>query len=245
MSLTCEACNKIFNKSYIQRDRRFCSHTCASTGVNNGMYGKIGKLNPMFGKIAWNHGLTVNTDTRIKNLGKKISKTLKRKFASGEMSNAGVNNSQYGRTPDTRTPEQLNNYSKAAIKRIKECKVLNYKRGKKGYYTSTKNGKKMFYRSGYELRTMKYLDNNDDVVNYFHECVTILYGADNNKRYLPDFVVEFKAGNKMMIEVKAKYFLKTHKKSIKQKSIAAKKYCDEHNMKFEIWTKAKLDKVGA
>lgn len=38
---------------------------------------KTGKENPMYGKIPWNKGLTVETSEKLKNIGRKVSESLK------------------------------------------------------------------------------------------------------------------------------------------------------------------------
>ncbi len=38
VKLVCENCGKEFEKSYIQRDRAFCSYRCSNQGEHNGMY---------------------------------------------------------------------------------------------------------------------------------------------------------------------------------------------------------------
>tara|TARA_Y100000034_G_scaffold137039_1_gene219433 strand:+ start:4818 stop:6239 length:1422 start_codon:yes stop_codon:yes gene_type:complete len=234
----CHLENKEFEVEYIKRNRQFCGKSCATSGKNNPMYGKPGT---QLGKPAWNKGLTKETDERLAKLGKKISKILKAKFESGELSHEGENNPMYNRTRETMTLEQLKNYSNAAIKQIQDGKTLGFKSGKKGWYTSTKTDNRMFYRSSYELRAMIYFDECDDVIDYKHEPYSIPYGKNNEKNYLFDFIVYFKNNITKIIEIKARYFLKIDKIIIREKAIAAKKYCDENNMKYEIWTGAKLD----
>jgi G:T-mismatch repair DNA endonuclease (very short patch repair protein) len=79
----------------------------ASSGSNNGMFGKEGP----------NKGLTKENSERIKNSGIKISETRKKMFASGELDLSGTNNGMYGKSAwnsglTKLTDERVYNYSK-------------------------------------------------------------------------------------------------------------------------------------
>lgn len=83
---------------------------------------------------------------------------------------------------------------------------------------SPKNPKKyggdptgIIYRSGWELRVMKYLDENINVIEWKSEEIAIPYRSpvDNRiHRYFPDFIVKVKTPNggtkTLMLEVKPK-----------------------------------------
>lgn len=67
----------------------------------------------------------------------------------------------------------------------------------------------ILYRSSWELRLMKFFDNNDNVIKWTSESVIVPYYnpiTQRQHRYYPDFTVEYydKDGNliKEMIEVK-------------------------------------------
>jgi len=70
ITLICKQCEKEFKVSSCFKSRKFCSKGCYLN------YLKISKNNPMYGKVSWNNGKTIETDERIKKLGRKISKVL-------------------------------------------------------------------------------------------------------------------------------------------------------------------------
>jgi hypothetical protein len=230
----CKNCKEDFDLTFIKRNQQFCSKSCATSGEFNAMSGKTGELNPMFGKKAWNNGQTINTDYRVKLLGEKISKQMKEKFKTGELSNAGKNNPNYGRTRDTRTQEQLDNYSRAAIKRIKSSNAGFMT----GYHFSDKIKIRMKHRSSYEKRMMICLDADDNVITYDYESVVIKYGKNKNVRYLVDFDVKYKTYRKL-IEVKAKDFLDDP--IVLQKEAAAIRYCKNRNSSYEFYTLKEIE----
>ena len=230
---TCEHCEKEFTVQFSKRKKRFCSKSCSNTGENNGMYGRT-DLSVWTGKPAWNAGLTAKSDERLAALGQKISKQMKEKFKSDKLSNKGKNNPNFGRTRDTRTKEQLDNYSRAAIKRIKSSNSGFIT----GYYTSKKTNIRMKHRSSYERRMMICLDEDPLVRSYDYESIVITYGDNLNKRYIVDFDVEF-SDNRKLIEVKSKDFLNDPVVIAKEK--AATKYCNKHNITYSIYTLKEIE----
>lgn len=118
------------------------------------------------------------------------------------------------------------------------------------------------YRSSWELRVMKYLDENENVITWASEELSIPYVSPiDNKvhRYFPDFIV--KALNKekkeitMILEVKPEKQTRppTQKRKTKQylqevvtyaineaKWNAAELFCKEHGWKFKIITEKEL-----
>lgn len=80
---TCEGCGIQFEKSFILREVKHCSKSCASSGERNAMFGKQG---PMLGRLAWNHGKTAKTDDRLRLAGEKISQVVADKMVAGTWS---------------------------------------------------------------------------------------------------------------------------------------------------------------
>jgi len=236
----CEYCKILFEVEFAKRKRRFCSKSCANSGENNYCYGKTGKEHPLSGISPWIKGKTAKTDPKVASLGKKISKLLKKKFSTGEKSHHGSKNPNYGKTRDQRTPEQLENYSRAASKRIMEGVSGLKVRHETGYYTSIKTGYTMFYRSSYELRVMKILDSWTDVVCYDYEPFSIKYS--NGRRYIPDFLVKFNSSNKKtLLEVKPKSLLEDE--TNKLKILAGYNYCYINELEFDVWTESEINKL--
>jgi hypothetical protein len=161
------------------------------------MFGKPGSL---AGKPSWNHGKTAKTDERIAALGQKISDGAKAAFAAGERSNVGEKNPNFGRTRDTRTPEQLENYSKAASQRIVDG-VSGYGWGRLyGTYDAKKSLKPVKFKSSWELATMMAWDRDDKIISYEYEPA--IFKIDDGHRAVPDFLVTFADGAKRFVEVK-------------------------------------------
>lgn len=232
----CDKENKQYQARYIHRFKRFCTQKCANSGENNGMYGRTGPLSGWYGKHAWSYGLTSETDERVRLMGEKVAEVISEQFSSGARSHAGENNPMHGRTRDTMTPENLENYSRAAIERLKNGGGFV-----KGIYESYKTGKNMPYRSSWELRLMKVLDRDGNVEWYEYEDVTLYYNDDNGvqHRYLPDFIVKYSDGDERMIEVKPEAMLED--RTVILKEIAAKEYCKENNLTYEFFTLSEIE----
>ena len=231
----CEAknCGKEFECLW-RANNRFCSRSCASSGENNFMYNNhvCYRFTP-----PWTKGKSAKTDPKLAELGKKISLVMKEQFANKEKNHFGKNNPNYGKTREDRTSEQLENYSKAAIKRIADGSTVGYGRGHKhGWYKSSKMGIEIYYRSSYEERLMKVFDKWDEVVSYAYEPFVLIY--DVGKRYLIDFLVHFKDGRQLLIESKPEFLL-TNEIVLKKKE-AALKYAFENNIEYEIWTNKEI-----
>ena len=193
------------------------------------MYGKPG---PMKGKKPWTHGKTKETDPRIAELSKKVSETHKKQFREGKRTIKGEANPNYGKTREDRTPEQLENYSKAAIKRVLDGKVCRFTRCTRGKHHSEKTGKEHFFRSSLERRVMACLDKDQSVAFYETEPFSIVVAV--GKRYLPDVLVHFLDSHKELWEVKPKYLVTDPE--VQTKAQAGTKYCEEHGWKYVFKT---------
>jgi hypothetical protein len=226
----CLRCNKEY-ETLFRRQTDYCSKQCSSLyqpGENHSGYGKEG---PTKGIKPWTFGLTKETDTRLSDLGNKVSKTQKEQFTSGIRSNHKKHNPNWGKTREDRTMEQLENYSKAAIERIRINPSIGSNRYcLRGVYNSSKAGKEMNYRSSYELRLMRCFDIDEDVIYYTYEELSLK--LDTGKRYLPDFIVIYRDGSKRMIEAKG-WITDPELHELKCKT--AYRYCNENNIKYEVW----------
>ena len=233
ITIHCENCGKPRDVPYINRSRRFCNHSCANSGEFNNMYGVTGPDHPMYGRPAWNRGLTIETDERVFALGQKISAWAKQQFADGVRTHAGENNPNYGYTREDRTPEQLENYSKAAAQRVLDGVIDKARKGYiQGYYTSQKTGDDMFYRSSYELRFMQCLDIDDNVTDYVYEPFSIK--VREGTRYIPDFLIAYADGRKELVEVKPACFLDDE--AVIAKGDAARQLCEEQGIGYRMVT---------
>lgn len=155
----CGFCNKVCkNQNSLTQHEIRCKEN-----PNKINFDHSGKNNPMYGKPAWNKGLTKNTDIRVANFGKSISETRKRKGGTF--------------TGRHHTPETIQKLKKAGGLR------KNSGRSKKGWY------KGYYCRSTYELVYVIY---NIDHNIKFSPCKRIYFYIWNNEkhRYYPDFELE-------------------------------------------------------
>jgi hypothetical protein len=195
----CENCEIKFVVPFTKNVRRFCSKRCATSGEFNAFFGMIGSAHPTFGLKAWNNGLSVETDVRLAKLGKKISVVSKEQFSTGARSHVGENNPMFGHTVDMLTPEQVENYSRAALKRVQDG-VSGYKTGHlTGFYRSIKSGLIKF-KSSWELAAMMWWDSCDNVVGFQYEPFSLI--LDDSRRAVPDFLVSFKDERSVLYEIK-------------------------------------------
>ena len=124
------------------------------------------------------------------------------------------------------------------------------------------------YRSMWERRCMKYFDVNPSVLQWSSEEVVIPYYDSMSKkvrRYFPDFLIKVKTENgedkTHLIEVKPSkdlrpptggrgkkkstvlYEMKAYRMN-RDKFASARKWCDERNIIFDVWTEKHLKQKG-
>ena len=233
----CEGCKKEYQIGfYLRTKSRFCSKSCAKSGERHHFWGKEG---PTKGKSPWSKGLTKETDERLVTMGKKVAEGQKLSYAFSHRNQSGENNPNHGITRDQRTPEQLENYSKAAIKRVVEGKSCNHSYFKRGYFDSSKSNAQFFYRSSYEKRMMICLEQDNNVILYAHEPFYIKYGI--GKRYLPDFLIHYKNGRKVLLELKNNWNKTLEETRIKQ--LAGEAYCAERGWQYKLWSLAEIQNL--
>lgn len=141
------------------------------------------------------------------------------------------------------------------IKHMKPRKNSYYKQGvidkrtlKK--YASNFLDEPIIYRSGLELQFVQYCENNPSIRRWASEPMKIKYHSrldDKDHDYYPDYVIENQNGDKVIVEVKPynqtikpdmtdTIWLKESWIKNLDKWNAAKRFADEHNMKFIIVT---------
>jgi hypothetical protein len=233
---TCEACNKKYTvNSTNWKTSRFCTKSCAKSGVNHHFYGKHPQMPE--GYEPWLKGKTAATDERVAEMAKKVSETHKQQFAQGVRNNKGANNPNYGKTPDTRTQEQKEKYSKAAVKRMMELSSTKHKNYIRGWHVSAKAGK-MLYKSSLEKRLMVCFDADSTITSYAYEPFAIKY--QSGKRYIPDFLTTSTNGKQQLIESKGAQFLSGE--STAQKTEAAMIFCKENGCDYHLLTAQEIKK---
>lgn len=93
---------------------------------------------------------------------------------------------------------------------------------------------------------MLHLDANEMVTTYQYEQVIVMYVSNLRSgklsRYLPDFLVEYIDGRKILVEIKPKKRLNQLK--VRKKLEAAQQWCAEHDATFEVITEVELKALG-
>lgn len=120
----------------------------------------------------------------------------------------------------------------------------------------------VIYRSRWEMFAMKWCDENKDIVKWSSEEVVVpyIYEVDNKfHRYFLDLYVEYKNGDKVLIEIKPEKETKppTGKKNTKRyisegltyvknqnKWKAADRYAKKRGWTFVVWTENNLTDMG-
>ncbi len=110
--------------------------------------------------------------------------------------------------------------------------------GQVGKYFSVKTNTTLPYDSSYELRAMELLESDMNVSHYERCRIRIPYDyEDKTRNYCPDFLVSF-TNQTIILEVKPKKFVNSDKNVAKFS--AARDYCSDNNLKFEVWTEKDL-----
>lgn len=141
------------------------------------------------------------------------------------------------------------------IKHLKPRKNGKYHQGVidpkacKKYYSSCQ-GEPIIYRSGLELQFINYCENLPSIVKWASEPIAIRYFSrlDNREQnYYPDYIIENEDGHRCIVEIKpydqtirpkendSKWLKQAWIKNL-DKWNAAKKFAEDHGMKFIIVT---------
>lgn len=129
---------------------------------------------------------------------------------------------------------------KPTTKRITKKKRKRKRHYITGIHRSPKCPTPITYRSGWEHTVALYLDQNPEVLSYEYESINIRYAiAGRYRTYTPDFIVLYKSGKKVIVEVKRADKL-TDRKVI-AKATATKKWLKENKLEdyeYQFWTDA-------
>jgi hypothetical protein len=107
-------------------------------------------------------------------------------------------------------------------------------RGRGEYVNTLKGPERVWTRSSYERGAILLLDADPRVVSYEYE--TVLVNADG-RRILPDFIVSYCDGHRVLVEIKASWVLslpKDHR--VVQRLLRAQQEARAREWGFEIWT---------
>ena len=125
-----------------------------------------------------------------------------------------------------------------AIGRILECQYKN-SYAKTGFFNSPKNGRQLFYRSSMERDAYQMLENDMNVASYKNEPFHIPYLYKGiKKHYVPDILVFYSDGSKLLIEVKPSYRFKYEIEMVKIEAL--KSYSLATNIPYLIWTEKEI-----
>lgn len=112
-----------------------------------------------------------------------------------------------------------------------------------GIHHSPKCPTPIKYRSGWEHTVALYLDQDPNVLSYEYESINIRYAiAGKYRTYTPDFLILYKDGKKVIVEVKRADKL-TDRKVI-AKATATRKWLKENKLddySYEFWTNAVIE----
>jgi hypothetical protein len=99
---------------------------------------------------------------------------------------------------------------------------------------STKQeGDKKFVRSSYEVKFVEYMEGSSEVVSFKYEPIAIKY---RNKHTVPDFLVTLVTGERVLVEVKAAWFVRRCKKKMQ----AAEYWANANGMRYIVLTEHEL-----
>ena len=109
---------------------------------------------------------------------------------------------------------------------------------KRGVHKSPKCKTDIKYRSGWEKTVCLHLDEDPLVERYEYESIEIPYISNLRtkkiRKYLPDFMVYYTDGRKIIIEVKRKD--KLNNVIVMKKTAAGKAYAMQHGWEYVHWT---------
>jgi hypothetical protein len=155
-------------------------------------------------------------------------------IASGR--SAGENNPTYGKK---RSVESREKQSKTRTDRMVngEYDFSTWTQG--GYIESKKAGKTIFCRSSWELKFVQTIEEDETAISLQIEPFSVPYRLNGDaRRYVPDFLVTYVDGRKVLIEIKPECYLAAQINVAK--FAAAKEYCALNGLEFEVWTQEDL-----
>lgn len=210
------------------------------TGVNNPMYGKVGNLNPFYGKK--HDDETKKKITQNRNLQSYKTQEFKDKISK---LNTGENNPMFGKTF---YDVWVNKHGKD----IADIKMMEYKNKQSKNTRGVKNPmygkpspqgsgngwsgwyKGWFFRSikelTYMIKIIERFDLNWDTAENKNYKIEYHDYKNQKRNYFPDFIIN----KKYLVEIKPKNLLKSD--SVKRKKDAALNFCSNHGLIYKIST---------
>lgn len=114
----------------------------------------------------------------------------------------------------------------------------------KGVYESKKGGI-VKYRSGWELEYCKHLDWDPTVDHFMYEGMQIYYISNLKtgrvRKYIPDFDVTYIDGRRVLVEIKP--LSRMSRPTNVKKFAAAREWCEENDVLFQVLTERELKEM--
>jgi len=211
--------------------------------IENAVVEHYAKLHPceLFDYIPHRHGYEI----KAYNLGDEISWiTLCRACAKILKLDSDKVPDWYPQTitNETNLRLQLFNYVESTFDNHNDCEFFDISRNHGSFY-SDKNQKNIRYDSLLELKHMREMEKDDEIISYSRGPRLKFMYKRQYTTYNPDFKVRYKNGDIKIVECKPKVFLKVGLRSrfetvykLPAQIEAAELYCRQHNYTFEFWT---------
>ncbi len=130
------------------------------------------------------------------------------------------------------TKEHKNKISKAISQKYIDGNFLSHKAEVEG----------IKFMSSYEINFASFLNSNKEVIDWKYQPF-VLFDKKQQKRYIPDFLVEFKSGEKWLVEIdRYKGFKKQY--GYGWKIELGKKYCLENNITYQYLDGTDIEKFN-
>lgn len=231
-------CKKCSAKEHSNRENVKLKKSLNMMGDKNPMYGKVGNLNPFFGK-------THTIESKIKMIENRDMSVYQSDEFREKMSKVtkGINNPMFGRSVYSVWIEKYGNeIANEKMKNYKLKQSENNKGSKNSMYgkpspNGSGNGWSGWYRGWYfrSLKELSYMINVIERFNLYWESAeskefTIMYKnyEQIDKTYRADFIIN----NKYMVEIKPKKLWNTINNNLKKE--AAIKFCELNGLKYKI-----------
>jgi len=221
--------NSFFVYPNAKKPKRLCSRKCQIEWQKINM---VGEKNPNYGNRKPN--MFKHTEETKKIIKEKIKNSWKKESRLKKHLDFFDRHRLEDGSMDWHTKELREKISIANINRLEKNEInFSYKNCIKGFLFNTKTNDDEFYHSSWEMNKMIELNENENVIFWTkkHKIHIKYFYKNSNKIYLPDFYVEYKNGEKKIIEIKGYV---EDEEQLKLKIIAAKKFCKINNIEFII-----------
>lgn len=243
LELRCDHCGLIFERPRVLRDVRRSYHydkpACRYAAMRTG-----GKQNAVL-RATNNARYGVDYPSQNSKIRDKAIKTWKEKLGADNPAKSRVVQERMEKTSLERYGVRYPIAADSVKQKIKEACLRRYgtvSPASSAYIVGKYDSKKagiIHYRSSYERKAYNILDADESVCFYSVESLSISYKLEDKELlYFPDILVSFFEPSKKLIEVKPKRLM--FSPACVAKHSAAREYCKQNNITFEIWTEDEL-----